>query len=317
METVARLTSYTSAVRAEELTYKYADGTVALTGLTFEAAPARITAILGPNGAGKSTAFKILSTQLAPESGEAWIDSHSVRDDAARARASLGVTFQSPSLDPWLTVDENLRLHGTLYGLASDVVDKRIGELCALFGLNDKRDARVKGLSGGLARRAELAKTLLPGPRVLLLDEPTTGLDPLARRLFWAELRKLREAGLSLVVTTHLMDEADLCDDILILSHGRLAASGTPAELKARVGGDVVEADFDGDPDQPHELQAIVDDPANKARLDGSHLRVEAADPERMVGRVRRALGASLRHLRLGPPTLADVYFTVTGEALA
>lgn len=286
------------AIRAEKLRYAYVPRKVSrrdaakgvqpdvgdvLHDLSFSAAAGRITGLLGPNGSGKSTTFKILSTQLHPASGEAWILGESVTKNEAAARALLGVTFQAPSLDPWLSIRENLDIHAALYGLGGEEGRARIDEMLGIFRLLDRAGERVKTLSGGLARRAELAKTLLPRPKVLLLDEPTTGLDPRARLEFWEELRRLRDGGLSLLVTTHLMDEAELCDELLFLDAGKLVAQGTPNELKGEVGVETFTAS-------------------------GPGLRAHEA-------RLRDLLGSHAQ-IAWGQATLADVYLKKTGKQL-
>jgi ABC-2 type transport system ATP-binding protein len=282
--------SHPAAVRVEGLRYSYAPApkrgaapAVAdvLQGLSFSASAGRITGLLGPNGSGKSTTFKILSTQLRPAAGDAWILGRSVVTEEAAARALLGVTFQAPSLDPWLSVRENLEIHAALYGVAN--AGARIEEALDALSVRDRAGERVKTLSGGLARRAELAKTLLARPQVLLLDEPTTGLDPRARLEFWRELRRLRDAGISLLVTTHLMDEAELCDELLFLDAGRLVAQGTPAELKAGLGTETLTAR-------------------------GPGLRSHEAA-------LQRELGPGVE-LEWGQATLADVYLSKTGKTL-
>jgi len=275
------------AIRAENLRFAYdakaRGGADVLQELSFTATEGRITGLLGPNGSGKSTTFKILSTQIRPSGGEAWVMGRSVLFEQSLVREALGVTFQSPSLDPWLSVRENLQIHAALYGLAPQAAKARVEEVLEVFRLQERASERVKTLSGGLARRAELAKTLLPSPKILLLDEPTTGLDPRARLEFWEELRRLRDGGMSLLVTTHLMDEADLCDDLLFLNEGKLVAQGTPAQLKGELNVEVLEAR-------------------------GPGLKAQEA-------RLRELLGAGV-NLQWGQATLADVYLEKTGRKL-
>lgn len=204
--------------------------------MTFEIGSGEIFGLLGPNGSGKSTLFKILSTALSPGSGGARIGDLEIRNPEVRRH--LGVVFQSPALDKKLTVGENLLCHGHLYGLSGKSLRERIDGLLMKFGLRDRAGERVEKLSGGLARRVELAKALLPGPGVLLLDEPSTGLDPGARRDLWDLLRSL--GGVTILLTTHLLEEAERCGRVGILHQGKLVALGTPDALRAEIGGEVV-----------------------------------------------------------------------------
>jgi ABC-2 type transport system ATP-binding protein len=275
----------TPAIVARDLRFSYEGGHEALKGVSFSAAPGRITGLLGPNGSGKSTAFKILSTQLRAQSGEGFVNGHSVLSEQAAVRQNLGVTFQSPSLDPWLTVRENLEIQAALLGLSGAEAAQRIADNLAFVRLSDRAHERVKTLSGGLARRAELAKTLLGRPSVLLLDEPTTGLDPLARKEFWERLREIASQGTGVLVTTHLMEEAEHCDDLLFLSEGEVVARGTPAELKAGI-----------------RRERLV--------LQGAELRGE-------LGGIRELLGPRLEAFEWESASLADVYFDKTGKSLA
>jgi ABC-2 type transport system ATP-binding protein len=192
--------------------------------------------LLGPNGSGKSTLFKILSTALAPGGGGARIGDVEIRDPAVRRH--IGVVFQAPALDKKLTVAENLVCHGHLYGLSGRPLRERIDAMLGRFGILERAGDRVDTLSGGLARRVELAKALLHEPGVLLLDEPSTGLDPGARRDLWDLLRALR--GVTVLLTTHLLEEAERCGRIGILHKGKLVALGTPDALRAEIGGEVV-----------------------------------------------------------------------------
>ncbi|MBS1985128.1 MAG: ABC transporter ATP-binding protein [Bdellovibrionales bacterium] len=304
------------SVEVNDLHYSYKGAAAeAVAGLSLQVPAGKIAVLLGPNGSGKSTTFKILSTQLRPSKGEARVFGHSVLTECAKARSLMGVTFQSPSLDPLLTVQENLEIQAALYGLGSAVARARIDELLKLFRLEDRRDSRVKQLSGGLARRVELAKTLLPKPQLVLLDEPTVGLDPLLRFEFWQELRRLRDQGVSLLVTTHLMEEADLADEIFIINRGRLAAHGTPAALKAGLGAEVVVVDADGLETMEPALRNALGR-FGKLSFVAGRMRLETAQPDEAFAAVRSALGARMHSMSLGKPTLGDVYLSATGDSL-
>jgi len=229
-----------AAIEISDLRHHYGDRE-ALRGVTFRVDRGEIFALLGPNGGGKTTLFRILSTLMRPASGEARVLGHDLARDAAAVRPRLGVVFQNPGLDPKLTVGENLVHHGHLYGLGGAPLRDRVKQLLGDLDLSDRANDRVETLSGGLARRTELARGLLHTPELLLLDEPSTGLDPGARRDFSHHLRELRDrAGVTVVLTTHYMEEAERADRVAVLHDGALVAIGAADELKRGVGGDVV-----------------------------------------------------------------------------
>lgn len=213
-------------IELQGLTHNY--GTrLALNQLSFTVSPAEIFGLLGPNGSGKTTLFRILSTLMIPTGGLARIQGFDVAREATRIRQHIGIVFQARSLDLKLTVQENLRHQGHLYGLSRGKLKSRIFEVLGRVGLRDRAKDPVETLSGGMQRRVELAKGLIHSPAVLLLDEPTTGLDPGARLDLWQYLRMLRdEEGVTVLVTTHLMEEAEYCDRLAILSEGKLVALG-------------------------------------------------------------------------------------------
>ncbi len=212
----------------------------ALAGLDFRIAPGEVYGFLGPNGGGKTTLFRILATLASPERGTIQIFGADLRRQAREVRRRLGVVFQNPSLDLQLTVAENLSHQGNLYGLTGRDLAARIERQLARFGLADRRNQRALELSGGLRRRAEIAKALLHEPRLLLLDEPSTRLDPAARRDLWDTLAELQREGVTVLLTTHFMEEGDRCDRLALIDRGTLVAEGAPAALKEEIGGDVV-----------------------------------------------------------------------------
>jgi ABC-2 type transport system ATP-binding protein len=227
-------------VQVDGLVHDFA-GRPALRGIDFSVRAGEIFALLGPNGGGKTTLFRILSTLLRPTGGRARVLGHDVERDPHAIRESIGVVFQSPAVDRKLTVRENLVTQGHLYGLAGASLRKAIDGMLRTVGLGERADDRVETLSGGLVRRAEIAKGLLHHPPLLLLDEPSTGLDPAARSDLWDHLSQLRSRdGVTVLLTTHLMEEAERCDRLAILSDGSLVATGTPQELKSEIGGDVI-----------------------------------------------------------------------------
>jgi len=224
-----------SALEVADLHHRYGERE-SLRGLSFSVARGDLFALLGPNGGGKTTLFRIISTLMAPSAGTVEVFGIDVGSRPADARRQLGVVFQSAAVDPWLTVLENLRHHGYLYGLSGAPLARGIERALERFGLTPRASARVGTLSGGLRRRVELAKALLPEPPLLILDEPSSGLDPTARHELLQELRRLRDdAGTTIVLTTHLIEEAAVADRVGILHEGRLVAIGAPGDLVANV----------------------------------------------------------------------------------
>ena len=291
---------------------------LALDGATLSVARGEIFALLGPNGGGKTTLFRILATLLRATSGTFRIDGLDPAVDVRAVRRRLGVVFQSPGLDKKLTVKENLALQGALLSLPTAILSVRIPELLRTFRLEDRAGDLVETLSGGLARRVEIAKALLATPPVLLLDEPSTGLDPGARRDLTALLTELAKGGTAVLLTTHLFDEADAAHRIGILDRGRLVALGAPAALKAEVGGDVVtvEAREDGGaPALAREISARFGAEAGKVAAVGKTVRVERPQAHTFVPALVEAFPGRFRSLTLGAPSLEDVFIDRTGRA--
>lgn len=286
----------------------------ALSGVTLSIRAGEMFALLGPNGSGKTTLFRILSTLLAPSAGTARVGGCDVVGEAMAVRHQIGVVFQSPALDPQLTVEENLRCAGSLYGLRGADLVARLRSAAQALGLSDRLADRVQSLSGGLQRRVEIAKCLLPRPRVLLLDEPSTGLDPAAREGLRATLERVRrESEVTVVMTTHLLEEAERCDRVAILHRGRLVACETPAELRGRLGTDV--AVVSGP--EPEVLAARVREMFGwPLSVRGERLRVEVPAGGDAAGRLVSALGAAADTVTVGRPTLEDVFLDLTGETL-
>ncbi|OGR89346.1 MAG: ABC transporter ATP-binding protein, partial [Elusimicrobia bacterium RIFCSPLOWO2_01_FULL_59_12] len=284
----------------------------ALRGVTFSVRPGEVFGLLGPNGGGKTTAFHILSTVFAPTSGRALIFGIDVAQNPAQVRKQLGVVFQAPSLDRKLTIQENVRHQGHLYGLRGDDLTRRSRRVLERVGLWDRRNDRVEVLSGGLKRRVELAKGLLHRPGLLILDEPSTGLDPGARRDLWDYLKELKEEeGMTLLLTTHLMDEADRCDRVAILNEGLIVALGTPVELKRDIGGDVITVET---PD-PENLRSRIESKFSAASqvVDGS-VRIERQNGHEFIPQLVGAFPGLLTAVTLGKPTLEDVFIKKTGH---
>jgi ABC-2 type transport system ATP-binding protein len=284
----------------------------ALSDVTFAVRDGELFGLLGPNGSGKSTLFRILSTLLPPGSGTARVGGHDVVREATAVRHAIGVVFQSAALDPQLTVEENLRCAGRLYGLGGPELQSRLHAAAADLEVSDRLADQVRTLSGGLQRRVEIAKVLLPRPRVLLLDEPSTGLDPAARSVLRGLLAKLRRgSGVTIVLTTHLLEEAEGCDRVAVLHRGKLAACDAPAALRGRLGRNT--AVLSGT--DPEMLAAEVGRsfgwPAEVR--DGRVLVDLPADGESGARLVRAFEGAAER-VSVGRPTLEDAFLELTGE---
>lgn len=225
------------AIQVQNLTHQY-DKTVALDHIHFSVKPNTFFGLIGPNGSGKSTLFKILSSLLRPTSGNVSLFGFDLTKSPEKIRELIGIVFQNPALDKKLTVYENLLFQGYLYPIPKVEIQERISELSELLQLGDLLSKRVETLSGGFQRRVEIAKALLPEPKILLLDEPTTGLDPIIRKELWDYLKALhKKTENTIVVTTHHLEEADTCDEILLLDHGKILAFGNPRDLKKKLTG--------------------------------------------------------------------------------
>lgn len=301
----------TPIVEIQSLTHRYGPR-VAVDGVSFSIPAGSSFGLLGPNGGGKSTLFKILATLLTPSQGTARIAGHDVVTDRAAVRALCGVVFQSPSLDPYLTACENLLHAGHLYGLRGGELKDRIREALAALEVSDRADHLLRTLSGGLKRRVEIAKSILHRPAVLLLDEPSTGLDPGARMAMWRQLQALRAAhGMTLVMTTHFMDEADRCENIGIMDRGKLVALGPPGELKSRIGGVCIQIECD-------DAKAMRDRVAERFKCDATvvdeSVRIEQAGGHALVPALVDAFGGEIRSVTVGRPTLEDVFMRETGR---
>ena len=218
-------------IEVRDLLKKYGDVT-AVAGVSFDVAPGEIFAFLGPNGAGKTTTIQMLTTLVPPDAGTMRIDGLDPTTQPSAVRQRFGIVFQDPSLDSELTAWENMEIHGVLYHVPRRTRHERIEQLLKLFELWDRRDAYAKTFSGGMRRRLEIARGFLHTPKILFLDEPTSGVDPITRRQFWELIYDAAAAGTTVLVTTHYMDEAEYCDRISIMVDGRIGAMGTPAELK-------------------------------------------------------------------------------------
>jgi len=300
-----------AAIDARALGFRYGDRE-ALDDVTFAIARGEIFGFLGPNGGGKTTLFKLLSTLAPIQTGSARLFGHDLAGDTGAVRRRLGVVFQHPSLDGKLTVGENLAAHGHLYGISGARLRERSAAMLERLGLTPRARDRVETLSGGLQRRVELAKALLHEPELLLLDEPSTGLDPSARREFWNYLQHLREHdGVTVVLTTHYMEEAERCDRIGIMHQGKLVAIAPPNELKSEVGGDVIVIHTAA----PELLQRkILARFKLKSQLVDGAIRIEKLRGHELVRDLIDAFGEEIESVSFGKPTLEDVFVHLTGH---
>jgi ABC-2 type transport system ATP-binding protein len=302
-------------LQIQGLNHRYGER-AALAGVSFEVQPGEIFGFLGPNGSGKTTLFRILSTLIAPQEGKVTLhlppQQLDLLTDRTAIRRHIGVVFQSPSLDKQLTAEENLRHHGHLYGLRGTELERRIDEMLARVGLAERPKELVGTFSGGMRRRVELAKGLLTRPRILLLDEPSTGLDPGARIDLWRYLREIRQgAGVTILVTTHLMDEAEHCDRLAIMDAGKLAACDTPAALKNQIGADVITLTTD---DAAGLASAVRERFGIEVEQVDSTVRIERERGHEFIPQLVEAFVGRIRSVSLGKPTLEDVFIRITGH---
>jgi ABC-2 type transport system ATP-binding protein len=300
-----------SVILVQNVVHCYGDR-AALNGASFDVRPAELFGLLGPNGSGKTTLFRILSTLMIPSGGRAEIMGFDVARDPNNLRRQIGVVFQAQSIDVKLTAAENLWHQGHLYGLHGASLNSRIAEMLGRVGLADRANEKAETFSGGMQRRLELAKGLLHHPSVLLLDEPTTGLDPGARRDLWQYLAILRdEERVTVLVTTHLMEEAERCDRLAILNAGKVVALGTPEELKHEIGGDVILLDAK-DPD------SLAERVRTRFHLDAqvlqSQVRIERENGHRFITDVVEAFPGEIEAISVSKPTLEDVFIHRTGH---
>jgi ABC-2 type transport system ATP-binding protein len=301
------------AVVVRGLHKRYGD-VEAVRGIDLEVATGEIFGFLGPNGAGKSTTIKILCTLASPSDGEARVAGHDVTRERDEVRRHIGLVFQDTTLDDYLTAEQNLKFHAELYGIPSASVAPRLQQVMEMVGLWERRTSLVMTFSGGMKRRLEIARGLMHSPRVLFLDEPTVGLDPQTRASIWKYIRELKQREtITIFMTTHYMDEAEYCDRIAIIDHGKIVALGTPEDLKAKVGKDRVQI-------------RTADDDAAMAALK-TKLGIESAKREGMitfavpggeafVPKLFAELGVAIRSINVARPTLDDVFLAHTGSTI-
>ncbi len=303
------------AVQIKNLSHSYFPSKDAerkvLNQLSFDVAAGEIFGLLGPNGGGKTTLFKILSTMMKPQAGDVDIFGTGLTKEPAAVRQKIGVVFQNPSLDKKLTLLENTLTQGHLYGLRGSDLTSRIADIFGKLSLTDRANDIVEQLSGGLQRRGEIAKGLLHKPALLLMDEPSTGLDPGARRELWDLIFELKKNGVTIMVTTHLMEEGDKCDRLGILHKGNLVALGTPDELKKKIGGDMVVVQTRSAAVLAEKIK--VQFGGEPTALNGT-VRIEKQEGHKFIPPLVEAFPGMIEAVSVGKPTLEDVFVRQTGQ---
>ena len=301
------------AIEVEALVKTYGE-VEAVRGVSFTVAAGEIFGFLGPNGAGKSTTINMLCTLARPTSGTARVNGFDVLRDRDDVRRHIGLVFQDPTLDGYLTAAQNLRLHAELYGIDGRTIAGRIDEMLAMVDLGDRRDQPVMRFSGGMKRRLEIARGLMHSPRVLFLDEPTIGLDPQTRSAIWRYIRALQESeGTTIFMTTHYMDEAELCDRLAIMDRGEIVVIDAPEALKASVGADRVAIGTDDD-------DAAIDALRSRFGIDAAvaegSVTFHVTSGEAFVPRLFAELGVGITSVTVSRPTLDDVFMRYTGSTI-
>jgi ABC-2 type transport system ATP-binding protein len=290
------------------------DAVEAVRGVSFEVAAGEVFGFLGPNGAGKTTTINMLCTLARPTAGSARVAGHDVVTERDDVRRQIGLVFQDPTLDGYLTAEQNLRLHAELYGVDSALVPARMRQVLEMVGLWERRAAPVMTFSGGMRRRLEIARGFLHSPRVLFLDEPTIGLDPQTRSSIWRYIAELQQAEeITIFMTTHYMDEAEFCDRIAIMDSGEIVALDTPAALKARVGADRVRIQTE---DDEAAIAALAERFGLEGRIAEGAVTFFVPSGEEFVPRVFAELGVGIRSVSVSRPTLDDVFMSYTGSTI-
>jgi ABC-2 type transport system ATP-binding protein len=286
----------------------------AVRGVTFQVAAGEVFGFLGPNGAGKSTTINMLCTLAKPTSGRASVAGHDVVTERDDVRRNIGLVFQDPTLDGYLTAAQNLKLHAELYGVQSDLVRPRMEQVMEMVGLWERRDGVVATFSGGMRRRLEIARGLMHSPRVLFLDEPTIGLDPQTRRSIWSYIRELQEREeITIFMTTHYMDEAEWCDRIAIMDHGEIVALDPPEALKATVGTDRITIHTD---DDEAAIAALAEQFDVEAQVVEGAIVFGVPAGEEFVPRLFAEFRVPIRSVAISRPTLDDVFMSYTGSTI-
>ncbi len=286
----------------------------AVRGVRFEVAPGEVFGFLGPNGAGKTTTINMLCTLVKPSSGWATVAGHDVVRERDDVRRNIGLVFQDPTLDNYLTAEQNLKLHAELYGLQSDLVAPRMRQVLQMVGLWERKDSPVGTFSGGMRRRLEIARGMMHSPRVLFLDEPTIGLDPQTRRSIWDYIRELKEREeITIFMTTHYMDEAEWCDRIAIMDNGQIVALDSPEKLKGQIGKDRILIHTDNN---EAAIAALEERFGIEGRVAEGAVIFGVPAGEEFVPRLFAELGVSIKSVSVSRPTLDDVFMSHTGTTI-
>jgi len=284
----------------------------AVKGVSFSVKEGEIFGFLGPNGAGKTTTINILCTLLKPTDGQAKVNGYDVVKERSQVRQSIGLVFQEPALDDYLTAEQNLRFHGYAYGIPKNVLEPRLKELLEMMELWDRRKGKINTYSGGMKRRLEIARGLLHHPRVLFLDEPTLGLDPQTRRHIWDYIHDLRKReNLAIFMTTHYMDEAENCDRIAIIDYGRTVALDTLEKLKDGVGGDVISVKTE---DNEEAMRLLEGQYKLKPDIENGIISFTVPHGEEFLPKFVSGFPLRLLSIGLRRPTLEDVFLKLTGR---
>ncbi len=300
-------------IEVDQLTKTY-DEVEAVRGVSFSVEPGEVFGFLGPNGAGKTTTINMLCTLAKPTGGHATVAGHDVVTERDDVRRNIGLVFQDPTLDGYLTAEQNLRLHAELYGVNAALVPERMRQMLEMVGLWERRDSAVMTFSGGMRRRLEIARGLMHSPRVLFLDEPTIGLDPQTRSSIWSYIRELRQREeITIFMTTHYMDEAEYCDRIAIMDQGEIVALDSPEALKAEVGADRVRIDT---ADDEAAIDALRERFEIDARMSEGSVTFAVPGGEQFVPRLFAELGVPIRSVSVARPTLDDVFMSHTGTTI-
>jgi ABC-2 type transport system ATP-binding protein len=303
----------TPAISVRGLEKRYGE-VHAVKGVEFDVATGEVFGFLGPNGAGKTTTISMLCTLVTPTAGSATVAGHDVVRERNDVRRNIGLVFQDPTLDNYLSAEENLKLHAELYGLRRSVVAPRLRQVLEMVGLWERRESVVGTFSGGMRRRLEIARGMMHSPRVLFLDEPTIGLDPQTRRSIWTYIRELKEReAITIFMTTHYMDEAEWCDRIAIMDNGQIVALEAPEKLKAGVGKDRVTLHVE---DDEAAIAALAERFGIEARRSEGAISFGVAGGEEFVPRLFAELGVPIQGVSVHRPTLDDVFMSFTGTTI-
>jgi ABC-2 type transport system ATP-binding protein len=303
----------TPAIEVRDLTKSFGD-VEAVRGVSFTVEPGEVFGFLGPNGAGKTTTINMLCTLAKPTTGSASVAGHDVATQRDDVRRHIGLVFQDPTLDGYLTAEQNLRLHAELYGVDRSVIPARMDQMLAMVDLSDRRDAPVMTFSGGMRRRLEIARGLMHSPRVLFLDEPTIGLDPQTRSSIWRYIRALQKTEeTTIFMTTHYMDEAEFCDRIAIMDRGEIVVLDTPEALKASVGADRVAIHT---ADDEAAIAALQEGFGVEATMAEGAVTFFVPSGEEFVPRLFADLGVPITAVSVSRPTLDDVFMNYTGSTI-